>query len=51
MKCFLKHFTTTQLNYQQQILDAPGTVASRYFGYLGSAPQQQTQTTTGGGGK
>ena len=37
--------------YQQQILDAPSTVASRYFGYLGSAPQQQTQTTTGGGGK
>jgi hypothetical protein len=37
--------------YEQQKLDAPGTVASRYFGYLGSAPQQQTQTTTGGGGK
>jgi len=37
--------------YQQQRLDAPHTAASRYFGYLGSAPQQQTQTTTGGGGK
>ena len=37
--------------YAQQKIDAPSTVASRYFGYLGSAPQQQTQTTTGGGGK
>jgi hypothetical protein len=37
--------------YAQQKLDAPHTLASRYFGYLGSAPQQQTQTTTGGGGK
>ena len=37
--------------YQQQILDAPHTQASRYFGYLGSAPQTQTQKTTGGGGK
>ena len=33
----------------QSILDAPHTAASRYFGYLGSAPQQQT--TSGGGGK
>ena len=37
--------------YAQQKIDAPSTVASRYFGYLGAAPQQQTQTTTGGGGK
>ena len=37
--------------YQQQLLDAPHTQASRYFGYLGSAPQQQIQKTTGGGGK
>lgn len=37
--------------YAQQKIDAPATVASRYFGYLGAAPQQQTQTTTGGGGK
>ena len=29
--------------------DAPHTQAQRYFGYLGSAPQQQT--TSGGGGK
>tara|TARA_B100000424_G_scaffold271291_1_gene273424 strand:- start:220 stop:786 length:567 start_codon:yes stop_codon:yes gene_type:complete len=42
---------STRQAYEQQKLDAPGTVASRYFGYLGSAPQQQTQTTTGGGGK
>ena len=33
----------------QARLDAPHTAASRYFGYLGSAPQQQT--TSGGGGK
>jgi phosphoglycerate dehydrogenase-like enzyme len=37
--------------YAQQRLDAPDTAAARYFGYLGSAPQKQTQTTTGGGGK
>ena len=37
--------------YGQAQLDAPHTVASRYFGYLGSAPQQQIQKTTGGGGK
>ena len=30
-------------------LDSDHTRASRYFGYLGSAPQQQT--TSGGGGK
>lgn len=34
--------------YEQQRLDAPHTSASRYFGYLGSAPQQ---TTSSGGGK
>lgn len=33
----------------QARLDAPHTQAQRYFGYLGSAPQQQT--TSGGGGK
>ena len=33
----------------QARLDAPHTAAERYFGYLGSAPQQQT--TSGGGGK
>ena len=33
----------------QAKLDAPHTAAERYFGYLGSAPQQQT--TSGGGGK
>lgn len=37
--------------YNQQRLDAPDTAAARYFGYLGAAPQTQTQTTTGGGGK
>ena len=31
----------------QAQLDAPHTAASRYFGYLGSAPQQQT-TSAGG---
>ncbi|MDC3283278.1 hypothetical protein OAV41_01760 [Planctomycetota bacterium] len=35
--------------YEQARLDAPHTSASRYFGYLGNAPQQQTQTTKGGG--
>lgn len=34
---------------RQSMLDAPHTSASRYFGYLGSAPQQQTQTSSGGG--
>lgn len=33
----------------QAVLDAPHTEASRYFGYLGSAPQQQTTTSSGGG--
>ena len=42
---------SAQQAYQQQILDAPDTAASRYFGYLGAAPQTQTQKTTGGGGK
>jgi len=35
--------------YEQQRLDAPDTAASRYFGYLGNAPQQQVSTQTGGG--
>lgn len=38
---------TTRRDYAQQRLDAPHTAASRYFGYLGSAPQEQT--TSGGG--
>ena len=42
---------SAQQAFAQQKLDAPTTAASRYFGYLGAAPQQQTQTTTGGGGK
>ena len=42
---------SAQQAFKQQQLDAPATEASRYFGYLGAAPQQQTQTTTGGGGK
>lgn len=33
----------------QAVKDAPHTSAERFFGYLGSAPQQQT--TSGGGGK
>jgi hypothetical protein len=37
---------TTRRDYAQQRLDAPHTAASRYFGYLGSAPQE---TTTSGG--
>ena len=40
---------TTLQQYEQQRLDAPHTSAQRYFGYLGSAPQQSTQTTSGGG--
>jgi len=40
---------TTKQQYEQQRLDAPHTVASRYFGYLGNAPQQQTSTQRGGG--
>jgi len=39
---------STLQQYEQQRLDAPHTSASRYFGYLGSAPQQ---TSTSGGGK
>ena len=35
----------------QEELDAEAKNAERFFGYLGSAPQGQTQTTTGGGGK
>ena len=35
----------------QEILDAPHTAASRYFGYLQSAPQSQSTTQSGGGGK
>lgn len=35
--------------YQQARLDAPHTMASRYFGYLQNAPQQQTTTSSGGG--
>lgn len=34
---------------QQRRLDAPHTSAQRYFGYLGSAPQQSTQSQGGGG--
>ena len=33
---------------RQRVLDAPHTEAQRYFGYLGSAPQQQTTTQSGG---
>jgi len=40
---------TTLQQYEQSRLDAPHTSAQRYFGYLGSAPQQTTQTTSGGG--
>jgi len=42
---------SAQQAFKQAQIDAPATAASRYFGYLGAAPQQQTQTTTGGGGK
>jgi len=35
--------------YKQARLDAPHTLASRYFGYLSGAPQSSTQTTSGGG--
>jgi len=37
--------------YDQARMDAPHTAASRYFGYLQNAPQQQTSTQSGGGGK
>ena len=40
---------TTLQQYEQQRLDAPHTSAQRYFGYLGSAPQQTTSTSSGGG--
>lgn len=40
---------TTKQQYEQQRLDAPHTVAQRYFGYLAGAPQQQTSTQSGGG--
>ena len=40
---------TTMQQYNQMRLDAPHTSAQRYFGYLGSAPQQTTQTGGGGG--
>ena len=40
---------STYQAYNQQVLDAPHTATQRYFGYLGSAPQQQTSTQTGGG--
>lgn len=40
---------STLQQYAQSKLDAPYTSASRYFGYLGNAPQQTTQTTAGGG--
>jgi len=34
--------------YNQSLLDAPHTTSSRYFGYLGNAPQQTTTTKSGG---
>lgn len=37
-----------QAQFQRE-LDAPHTSLSRYFGYLGNAPQQQTTTTSKGG--
>lgn len=40
---------TTYQEQQQAMLDAPHTSAQRYFGYLGSAPQQQSQISSGGG--
>jgi len=40
---------TSLQEYEQARLDAPHTAAQRYFGYLGSAPQQSTSTTSGGG--
>tara|TARA_A100001011_G_C14148661_1_gene773025 strand:+ start:433 stop:981 length:549 start_codon:yes stop_codon:yes gene_type:complete len=40
---------STMQAYNQQRLDAPHTSAERYFGYLGSAPQQTTKTGGGGG--
>jgi len=42
---------STKQAYDQARLDAPDTAAQRYFGYLSGAPQTQTQTSSGGGGK
>lgn len=36
---------------EQEGLDSEAKAAERFFGYLGSAPQGQTQTSRGGGGK
>ena len=36
---------------EQELRDAPHTAASRYFGYLGAAPQSRSTTQSGGGGK
>lgn len=36
-------------DYNQMTLDAPHTAASRFFGYLGSAPQSSTTKQEGGG--
>lgn len=41
---------TSKQAYEQARMDAPHTAASRYFGYLQNAPQQQV-TQGGGGGK
>ena len=42
---------SVQQAYKQQLLDADDTMATRYFGYLGSqaVPQTTTTTQTGGG--
>ena len=40
---------STKQAYAQQRLDAPDTAASRYFGYLGNAPQKQVSEKSGGG--
>ena len=39
---------STMQQYEQSLLDAPHTMASRYFGYLGNAPQQTTTNKSGG---
>lgn len=36
---------------EQEVLDSDAKASERYFGYLAGAPQGQTQTTSGGGGK
>ena len=36
---------------EQERLDQPHTASQRYFGYLSSAPQSQSSTQSGGGGK